>query len=81
MMPEITAYECEECEVLARATDLGDGRLAPPLGWLYVSIQIIGKDPEPAEVFCTEKCLGLHYRPIQRRKGQNDDSDEEDHSE
>jgi hypothetical protein len=77
-MGEITAYECEECGTLGRASDLGVNGVAPPEGWLYVSTQIInGDDPEPAKLFCTTKCRGLHFRPIQRRKGTNGDDDQE----
>ena len=76
-MSQVTAYECEECGTLGKAS--GDN--APPMGWLYVSTQVIGEDPSPAVVFCTAKCRGLHFRPVIRRKGQEDgDDSEEGHS-
>jgi hypothetical protein len=75
-MPQIAAFECEECGVLGRASE-GN---APPEGWLYVSTQVMGEEAEPAVIFCTEKCRGLHFRPIQRRKGNGAESDEEGHS-
>lgn len=96
MMAEVKAYECEECGGLGRAwalpedfdpawADFGDGSV-PPEGWLMVLVQRVSMEPadikRPVEVFCSEKCMGLHYRPIQRRgKGTNGaDTDEEDHA-
>lgn len=74
-MAEVKAYECEECNDLGRAGAQGE----PPNGWLYVTTQVIGEDGadvEPAKIFCTPKCRGLHYRPIQRRKtGEADDQE------
>lgn len=89
-MAEVKAFECEECGVLGRAESYEVGNpddvtkpvtgYTPPDGWLYVTTQRIGFDVEPAKVFCTDKCRGLHFRPIQRRKGANgaDDTEEGD---
>lgn len=77
-MAEVKAYECEECSDLGRAGPQGE----PPTGWLYVTTQTMGEDAadvEPAKIFCTPKCRGLHYRPIQRRKTGEGEADEEGH--
>lgn len=82
-MPLVNVWECEECEKLEKGSSDPTGDRAPD-GWIDVGINIVGTDGSepnapPSLLFCSMKCVGLHFRPIQRRKANGDEA-EEDHS-
>lgn len=87
-MPLVNVWECEGCNKLEKGTTayLGDGddvssqmgtRDDPPDGWHFVTVEVVGQDKQPTKTFCSEKCVGLHFRPPVRR-GKGDDGDEEE---